>query len=113
MSMPYKVYVFEYDRFYEELADILFRALTSNSEEELRSFIDQHFEILKHPYEGTPLESSWETEFAPISVQMLAEICLTKYFDPSDDHGLVYWIGLDDVLNSIEEDLGEIILGHS
>src|SRR4051794_38188888 len=108
MSMPYKVYVFDYDKFSEELAEILFGALSSNKEDELRKFIDQHFDVLKHPYEGTTLDSSWETEFAPISVHILGEICLTKYFDPSDDHGLVYWMGLDDVLNSIEKDLGEI-----
>ena len=54
MSMRHKAFIFDYDAFIQELADILENALAINQGNEFITFIENNLSSLKDPDEGEP-----------------------------------------------------------
>jgi hypothetical protein len=85
------------------LADILWHALKSGTSAGLVKFIAEHHALLRDPIEGEPLGADWESEIEAPNVQVYADVALTLFYDPSGDIGLSdAWIGLDDLLHSVD-----------
>jgi hypothetical protein len=114
MSMNYKIYVFDYDAFQAELSDILYRALDEDELDELITFIDTNISRLKDPDGSDPLVDDWRKVFKPRTVQDFSDIAITAYYAGWDetDFGSNFWIDIDDFLREIQDDLGDLILGH-
>lgn len=111
MSMEHKAFVFDYDAFVDELGNILENALLTNNNEKLVSFIKQNINSLKDPYEGEPLNTSWEAIVEPKDPNQYGDFALTKFYDPQDDIGLgAMW---ENVQNILKQECGKslIILG--
>lgn len=60
MTIDYKAFIFDYNAFVKELADILENALVTNENHILIAFIEDNLPYLKDPDEGEPLDSSWK-----------------------------------------------------
>lgn len=91
MSIDHKAYLFQYDEFHQELADLLHRALESGEVEPLREFINFHRPALTDPWMEGPLEEDWEDEHRQnLDIQLYADVALTKYYDLTDNLGLSY-----------------------
>ncbi|MEM7713866.1 MAG: hypothetical protein AAF349_09875 [Cyanobacteria bacterium P01_A01_bin.68] len=99
MTMEHKAFIFDYNTFIKELADILDNALVKNKIHELIAFIEKNLSDLKHPDEGETLNYSWKKIIEIGDVDEYADIAITKYYNPEDNIGLSYnWMQLDDLL---------------
>ncbi|BAY82811.1 hypothetical protein NIES267_22950 [Calothrix parasitica NIES-267] len=99
MTIEHKAFIFNYDAFIKELADILENALAKNESCELLIFIENNLSYLKHPDEGRTLDFSWKEIIETGDVDEYADIAMTKYYNPDDDIGMGYdWMQLDDLL---------------
>lgn len=97
--MSHKAFVFDYDAFIKELADILKNALATKKSYELIIFIENNLSHLKHPDEGRTLDFYWNEIIEIGDVDEYADIAITKYYNPDDDIGINYdWMLLDDLL---------------
>src|SRR5436190_17514448 len=102
MSMEYKAYPLDYERFNAELAPILFHALVTGEVGALVEFIKRRLEQLADPAEGKPLAGYWpelargrpvsffglDWQINPNDPDDLGDLALTAYYNPLDDAGL-------------------------
>ena len=99
MTLDHKAFIFDYDAFIKELADILENALVKNKIHELIAFIENNLSYLKHPDEGEYLDYSWKEIIETEDTSEYGDIAITKYYNPDDNIGLSYkWMQLDDLL---------------
>src|SRR5262245_50929549 len=82
MSMGHKAFVVDYEAFADQLSDILKTALVTNNDDDLVHFIEANISSLKDPYEGDPLDSSWEDLVETKDAHSYGDIALTKFYDP-------------------------------
>ncbi|HLY27112.1 MAG TPA: hypothetical protein VKQ72_12280 [Aggregatilineales bacterium] len=110
--MEHKAFLFDYDAFVTELAPVLQDALLSNDAVALADFLDQNLADLRHPMEHHKLDEDWRSELVEVDVQIVADLALTKYYDPREDYGLgEAW---DDLWDFLEEfGLQEVMLGRA
>jgi hypothetical protein len=88
MSMIHRAFVFDDDAFRSELAGMLGEALLSGDLTQLRAFIEQHHRKLTDPYEGEPLDASWESQIESKDAHQYGDFAITKYLDSAEDLGL-------------------------
>jgi hypothetical protein len=121
MSICHKAYLFRFDEFEAELSDILYDALGSGDVEPLRAFIHQHRAALTDLWTAEPLPESWEDRFLNDpnrkgDVQAYADVALTKYYNLTEDWGLIYQFdALGAYLKSVpewEDDGDTLICGY-
>ncbi len=99
MTMEHKAFIFDYDAFVKELAEILENAIAKNESNQLIAFIENNLLYLKHPDEGKYLDSSWKEFLEVGDVNEYGDFAITKYYNPDDDIGMSYdWMQLDDLL---------------
>ncbi|WP_335152798.1 hypothetical protein [Nostoc sp.] len=111
MSMEHKAFVFDYDTFLQELADILVNALVINQSKDLITFIENNFSYLKYPDEGEPLDSFWKETIDTNDISQYGDFAITKYYNPQCDIGLGYdWLPLYDMLlNEMDKDISPLL----
>jgi hypothetical protein len=89
MSIDHKAYLFQYDAFQEELADLLHRALQTGEVGRLHEFLNRHRTSLTDQATQEPLAEDWEEEYGQQpDVQQYADLALTRYYEVSDNLGL-------------------------
>jgi hypothetical protein len=88
MSLDHKAFLFDWDRFQDELAPLLTQALQTGDGTHLSSFIESNRSHCQSPYDGEALSADWQSEGEFESVQELADIALSKYYDPNASFGL-------------------------
>jgi hypothetical protein len=88
MSFDHKAFAFEWAPFQLEMAGVLGQALRTGDASRLERFIDANLAVCASPYDGEKLESGWRRTLPVAGLQEIADFALTKYYDPSDDHGL-------------------------
>ena len=111
MSLDHKAYAFDWHSFAGEMLPWLAKALERNDCKRFVSFIHENVEVCSDPYEGQPLDRNWDETVDVTDVQQLADFALTKYYEPSDNHGLSgTWIELDE---SLPPDLKPALVGQS
>lgn len=76
MSMFHKAFVFEYDAFFHELHQILIDSLIKNNPRLLIDFIDSHRQEIRDPYEGLPLQQSWQDLIEVEDIQEYADFAV-------------------------------------
>ena len=112
MSMEHKAFVLDYGDFANQLSDILKTALVTDNDDNLVHFIEANISSLKDPYEGEPLDSSWEDLVETKDAHSYGDFALTKFYDPASDIGLGYnWEAIENLLNDASSGLGSVILG--
>ena len=112
MSMEHKAFIFDYQSFIKELANILDEALKTGENEALIDFIEENVAFLKDPYEGEPLDASWKEIIEIEDVNQYGDFALTKFYNPQEDIGLSYdWETLQELLQS-EGLKQDIVLGE-
>jgi hypothetical protein len=110
--MEHKAFVLDYEAFANQLSDILRTALVTNNDDDLAHFIEANISSLKDPYEGDPLDSSWQDLVETEDAHTYGDFALTKFYDPVSDIGLGYnWEGVQNLLNDVSSGLGAAILG--
>ncbi|WP_445627159.1 hypothetical protein [Nostoc sp. DSM 114167] len=109
--MEHKAFVFDYDAFIQELAEILENALVINQRNELITFIENNFSYLKNPDEGEPLDYSWKEMLDTEDISQYGDFAITKYYNPQCDIGLGYdWLPLYDMLlNELDKDTSPLL----
>jgi hypothetical protein len=111
MSFDHKAFVFDYEAFANQLSGILKDALANSDIGALKGFIEDNKEFLKDPYEGEPLDDSWETMIETPDAHQYGDFALTKFYNPSDDIGLGDdWERLEQLLEA-ETGKGAMVLG--
>ncbi|MBV6621412.1 MAG: hypothetical protein KI793_00395 [Rivularia sp. (in: Bacteria)] len=99
MTMEHKAFIFDYDTFVKELADILIDAIETNENHQLIAFIENNLPYLKNSEEGESLDTSWKELIEVGDASEYGDFAITKYYNPADDIGLGYdWMQLDDLL---------------
>jgi hypothetical protein len=88
VSFDHKAFAFDWDAFQRELAPSLRAALASGDTNALERFLDENVDACSSPDEGEPLVGEWRNSLATGGVQEIADIALTKFYDPSEDSGL-------------------------
>jgi hypothetical protein len=88
LSTYHKAYSFDYARFVDELAPILWAALATGDVVELARFVDDHQPTLVHPREREPLTVDWRTQLPALTAQRIGSFALTAYYDPNQNLGL-------------------------
>lgn len=88
MSFDHKAFEFAWTEFSQQLLPILSLALEHNETESLRSFIATNLGHCRNPYSGALLSLGWEDGLEVGDVQELGDFALTRYYNPTDDHGL-------------------------
>src|SRR5579859_6231092 len=110
--MEHKAFLFDYDAFVTELGPMLQEALQSNDAGALATFVDENLAFLRHPQEYDELDEDWRSELIEADVQIVADLALTKYYDPREDYGLgEAWDDLWDFLEAFA--LQEVMLGKA
>jgi hypothetical protein len=91
MSIDHKAYLFQYDKFQEELADALYRSLQTGIVLPLRVFINGHRGSLTDLATAKRLGKDWEQKYCrDEDVQSYADLALTRYYDLTASLGLCY-----------------------
>jgi len=88
MAMEHKAFIFDTNKFNQELRQLILTAGKTNDPQPIKQFITNNFQKLKSPYTGEALYSKWETELASRDVQEYADFALTCFYSPEDDFGL-------------------------
>ena len=88
MSMEHKAFLFDHSRFEAELGKTLHEALQSGNIKELVRFIEINVNQLKDPYEGAPLDLSWDDLLETRDAHQYGDFALTKFYEPEFDLGL-------------------------
>ncbi|MEH1896798.1 MAG: hypothetical protein V7K94_16170 [Nostoc sp.] len=111
MSMRHKAFIFDYDAFIQELADILENALAINQGNELITFIENNLSSLKDPDEGEALDSSWKEIIEIEDISQYGDFAITKYYNPQCDIGLGYdWLPLHNMLfNELDKNVSPLL----
>lgn len=110
MSMDHKAFVFDYVSFQNGLAKLLYSSLETVKPQDIVEFIVDNLGSLKDPYEGEPLDSSWESLLEFTDVHQYGDFALTMYYDPSKNIGLLEdWAPIEATL--AREGLTALLLG--
>jgi hypothetical protein len=113
MSMEHKAFVLDYEAFKSQLGDLLESALMTGINDELVQFIRTNITLLKDPYEGEPLDESWDDLIQVKDAHSYGDFALTKFYHPANDIGLGDdWEEIQDLLNNFSSELGKAILGR-
>lgn len=111
MSFDHKAFEFNWQAFSDEMLPWLSDALAADDCERLSAFLDANASACRNPYDGEPLSLDWRAMLEVGDVQELADFALTKYYDPTDDHGLSdAWMELDEALPA---DMRAALLGQA
>lgn len=101
MSFDHKAFAFEWDAFRRELAPILETALATDRTAVLEQFVDENVGHCSSPDDGERLDVGWRNNLVTGDVQEIADVALTKFYDPSNDSGLWdRWSELDSELDA-------------
>ena len=99
MSFHHRAFQFEWESFFSELAPLLAQALTQDSVESLRLFVEGNLHHCSSPYDGEPLDADWLSSMEVGDIQEYADFALTKYYEPANDFGVgSVWQELTDSL---------------
>lgn len=110
--MEQKAFVFDQPGFTTELSSTLRGALETGELGGLTNFIDENLASLKDPYEGNPLDSSWQDLIETHDAHQLGDFALTKYYDPLADIGLgPSWEEVAELLNAQGINGDAVVLG--
>lgn len=109
MSMDHKAFAFDWDAFESELLPVLTQALETSDTAALKAFIDEHRESLVDPVSEDLLAEDWQDTLVSGDVQELADLALTKYYEPTEDCGLGEW--WDEINKSLAPAAGAALLG--
>lgn len=102
MSLEHKAFIFDSDKFCEELKPLLESCLASGDVDQVREFVIINNSSLKDPYEGKPLEYDWEDMIEDKDVHQYGDFALTKYYTPSLDMGLGYdWEDVQKIFSGV------------
>jgi len=113
MSMEHKAFVLDYEAFKSQLGSLLESALMTGINDKLAQFIGTNITWLKDPYEGEPLDESWEDIIEVKDTHSYGDFALTKFYNPASDIGLGDdWEEIQDLLNDVSSDFGTAILGR-
>jgi hypothetical protein len=88
MSMSHKAYTFDWRGFELDLRPLLENALVADNTGLLETFIDDHREVLTHPYEGEPLSDDWRAALENRDVHEYGDYALTRFYNPADGCGI-------------------------
>jgi hypothetical protein len=111
MSFNHKAFEFNWPAFSDEMLPWLSEALAADDCERLSAFVDANVSACRNPYDEEPLPLNWREMLEVGDAQELADFALTKYYDPTDDHGLGdAWMELDGALPS---DMRAALLGQA
>lgn len=101
MSMDHKGYAFDWNTFECELYPILIKSLETDDLEEIIAFIERNRDQLTDPYEGSPLDDSWQSTLTNRDAHEYGDYALTKYYAAGDSAGVGdTWIELSDQLSA-------------
>jgi len=99
MSFDHKAFEFDWQAFSAEMLPWLNDVLAANDCKRLAAFVDANIVACRSPYDGELLSPSWQEMLETGDAQEIADFALTKYYDPSLDHGLGdAWAELEDAL---------------
>lgn len=90
MSMEHRAFVFDEEKFSKELRNLLLDAGLAEDVDKIKSFIAQHSDDIKSPYDGIKVNSDYEKGMYNKDVQEYADYAMTAYYEPDDDMGLSY-----------------------
>lgn len=109
MSMSHKAFAFDWKAFEsDELYTLLVQALESNEVLALNRYIENHCAELKDPYEGEPLDRTWQEILENCDIHEYGDFALTRFYDPAADRGVgCEWMEIDDLL--FEADRGALL----
>jgi len=99
MSFDHRAFAFEWNAFQRELVLLLAKALTGDDAKGLERFVDENLGACSNPNDGEALGVDWRNTLGAGDVQEIADIALTKFYDPSADGGL------HELWSSVEEKL--------
>jgi hypothetical protein len=88
MSFDHKAFAFDWVAFSNEMLPWLSGTLAIGDRNKLMAFVDANVPICRNPYDGEPLASSWREMLEAGDIQEIADFALTKYYNPTDNHGL-------------------------
>ena len=107
--MSHKAFLFDWNRFQQELAALLGSCLESDDPASLVAYANDHLDDLKDPYEGEPLDENWAEQMENGDIQEVADYVLTKFYDPTADAGLGdLWMQIE---NELEASDSSALLG--
>lgn len=86
--MEHKAFIFDYEKFEQELLPLLREDLATNDCKGVIAFIRLNIESLTDPYEGDPLVEDWEDMIETPDAHQYGDFALTKYYALTDDIGL-------------------------
>lgn len=102
--MSHKAFAFDWKAFEnDELYTLLVQALESNEVLSLIRYIKNHRTELRDPYEGEPLEQTWQEMLENHDVNEYGDFALTRFYDPAADLGVAEaWMEIDDLLSEVD-----------
>ncbi len=110
MSFEHKAFAFDWQAFADEMLPWISDALSTEDRERFVRLVDANLTLYRCPYDGRALSSSWKDFLDVGDAQELADFALTKYYDPTDDHGLgEAWIEEEVML---PENMRHALLGY-
>lgn len=110
--MEHKAFLFDSDRFDEELRPTIEAALSTGDCGPLVHFICDNLDALTDPYEGEPLAPGWDSLLETKDAHTYGDFALTKYYDPTADIGLgAAWEGLQGLIANDPDIVTSPILG--
>jgi len=99
MSFDHKAFEFDWQAFSAEMLPWLKDVLAANDGKRLAAFVDANIVACRSPYDGEKLSASWQEMLETGDAQEIADFALTKYYNPTLDHGLGgAWAELEDAL---------------
>lgn len=99
MSLEHKAFIFDAEKFNDELKPYLEADLRSGKSGQVRNFIISNMSLLTDPYEGEELDEYWEDMIEDKDAHQYGDFALTKYYCPLADFGLgVDWESIQNIL---------------
>jgi hypothetical protein len=105
MSICHKAWLFDYDSFDAEFADLLYEALESDDIGPVAAFIDRHHALMTDFGSEERLLADWASGLESADVQSLADLAMTKYYDVRAENGLAHGF---DALSAYLETVGAL-----
>lgn len=104
MLMSHKAFAFDWRRFEsDELYPLIVSALESDEVACLIAYIEKYLTELKDPYEGEPLEQTWQELLENYDVHEYSDFALTRFYNPAADLGVAEaWLEIDNSLTETE-----------
>lgn len=104
MSMSHKAFAFDWKAFERnELQMLLVEALESNEVSSLIRYIENHRTELRDPYEGEPLDQTWQKPLESRDVHAYGDFALTRFYNPAADMGVAEeWMEIDNLLSAAD-----------